>query len=421
MNLTQQAIDRITPPANGVTTVYDSRVQSLCVWVSPAGRVTWYAYNWSSEHSKPIRKRLGVYRKRTGDAVGMSIAKARELAKAEAAKVAEGKDTAAEKAEQRKARKVGETVEQVWESFLAAPSRQTGRKLSQASLVDYRNRYKLYLSKWGNRKLADITPEQVQRLHRELTDAGKATTANRVCRYFSSMCNYAKRQGIIDRNPATDLARNPENNNVRYLTDAEAKRFWSAVRDEYAEAKSCKQYGGNPDEHRIAVLDLICFALFTGQRRGNIQRLKWSDVDLRAATMRVSSADFKGKRDHVAVLVPQAVEVLKRRKGNGSPYVFNSNRSQTGHVVEPKATLQAIVKRAGIKNLRFHDLRHSAAAWFINNGADLHTVGKQLGHRSVKTTEIYGHLTTTTIADKLAPGAQALADTGEQEDDATKD
>lgn len=417
INFTQATLDGITPPAKGQAVVYDSKVQWLCAWISPVGRITFYSYQWSSDHGKPIRRKLGVFRKRAGDAVGMSIAQARDLAKQDAADVAGGKDTAADKAAERQARKIGETVGQVFESFMAEPSARTRRPRSASTVRDYRGRYDLHLSKLANKRLAEIKPEQVQKLHRELTDSAGPYTANRVAAIFAAMCDFAKRKGIIERNPAEGIEKNAETPRERYITEGEAGRFWSALQAEYAKAASAQRYGGNPDHHRIAVLDAITFALFTGQRRGNIESLRWDSVDLKNKTMTITREQFKGKRPHVANLPAEAVEILQRRKGNGSEFVFNSNASASGHITEPKTAMADIIKAAGIDHVRFHDLRHTFAAWQVTAGTDLYLIGKQLGHRSMTTTQRYAHLDVTKHADKIAAGASAFAKAGEKKDD----
>lgn len=408
LNFTQNAIDSITLPESGRVTIYDSRVPQLCAWIASTGRVTFYYYAWDSNTGKPKRMKLGVYRKESGDSVEMSINAARTKAKGVAGEYAKGNDPAAERAAERSADHHGETVGQVWEQFIAAPSLRTKRPRSAKTIRDYKNRYDLYLSKWAKRKLADIQTDDIAALHRQVSNKAGKVTANRAVSYFAALCKYAVHHGIIKSNPADSVERNPEETRTRYLNEDEAKKFMQAVRGEYVKARESKQYGGKPDVHRIAVLDLIMFSLYTGQRRGNVQSLKWSGVSLKHKTMTIDADDFKTKREHVANLPPQAVEILKRRKGNGSPYVFNSNRSRTGHVVEPKTAMRDIIKAANIEHLKFHDLRHTAATWMVNSGVDLYVVSKQLGHASLSTTERYAHLDIKKHAYETAKGAAAF-------------
>ena len=408
INLTNTAIDRIPLPTKGSVTVYDTRVPQLCVWVSSAGRVTFYYYAWNSNTGKPVRMKLGVHRSKPGESVTMSIPAARNKAKAIAGEYAKGNNPAADLAAKRAKDEHGETVGEVWKVFLEAPSIHTKRPRKPKTKLDYQNRYDKYLAKWSDKKLADITPDDVEKLHRSITKAGNEVTANRVISYFNAMCLYAKKHKIITTNPAEDIDRNYEEQRTRSLNDSEAKKFMKALRAEYEKASKSKRYGGKPDEHRLTVLDMILFSIYTGQRRSNIQSLKWSDVDLKNSTMSITPDDFKGAREHVANLPPQAVEILKRRQDNGSKYVFNSKRSKTGHITEPKSAMKAIIKAAGIDHIKFHELRHTYATWAINHGVDLYVVSKQLGHKSVSTTERYAHLIITKHADATAKGAAAF-------------
>ncbi len=417
-NFSQQAIDNIPLPESGRVSAYDSRVPQLCAWIASTGRITFYYYAWDANTGKPKRVKLGVFRKQAGGSVEMSINAARTKAKDIAGEYAKGNDPAAERAARRAADQHGETVGQLWPKFLQAPSLRTKRPRSAKTISDYKSRYNLYLAKWAKRRIADITTEDLAALHRLVTGKAGEVTANRVVSYFGALCQYAVHHGVMASNPADAVQRNHEETRTRYLTDDEAKKFMKAVKAEYAKARQSKQYGGNPDTHRLAVLDVIMFSLYTGQRRGNVQSLKWSAVDLRRKTMTIRADEFKTKREHVANLPPQAVDILKNRKGNGSDYVFNSNRSKTGHVVEPKTAMRDIIKAAGIEHMTFHDLRHTAATWMVNSGADLYVVSKQLGHQSMSTTERYSHLDITKHAEATAKGAAAFDAAAESEDDA---
>ena len=92
-------------------------------------------------------------------------------------------------------------------------------------------------------------------------------------------------------------------------------------------------------------------------------------------------------------LSPKAIEILERRKdaSNGGEWVFPGLGS-TGHLVEPKAAWQRICKRAGIEDLRIHDLRRTLGSWQAATGASLPVIGKSLGHKSLGATQVYARL-----------------------------
>jgi integrase len=92
-------------------------------------------------------------------------------------------------------------------------------------------------------------------------------------------------------------------------------------------------------------------------------------VDLERAVWAIPAAKFKTGKPLVIPLAPQAVEVLEARKRayGHTGYVFPST-GKTGHLVEPKAGWARLLKRAGLENLRLHDLRHTLASWQVAQG-----------------------------------------------------
>jgi integrase len=67
-------------------------------------------------------------------------------------------------------------------------------------------------------------------------------------------------------------------------------------------------------------------------------------------------------------------------------------RGKTGHLVEPKTAWARILKRAGLQNLRLHDLRRTLGSWQAATGASLPIIGKSLGHKSLAATQVYARL-----------------------------
>ncbi len=133
---------------------------------------------------------------------------------------------------------------------------------------------------------------------------------------------------------------------------------------------------------------VIVLALSTGMRRSEILGLKWSDVDLIKAFIRIGESK-SGRTRNVPMnaLVFDALREMPRR----GEFVFPNKTG--GHVLDVKTGFKAACRRAGIKSLRFHDLRHTAASWMVEAGVDLVTVSKILGHRTIQMTMRYCHST----------------------------
>ena len=106
-------------------------------------------------------------------------------------------------------------------------------------------------------------------------------------------------------------------------------------------------------------------------------------------------SDWRGTRPAVdgrdVFLSPAAVAILQSIPRTRSPYVFPT-RGKRGHIANVQKAWVAALKRAGLRRVRAHDLRHSFASSAIGAGVSLYIVGKLLGHRQATTTQRYAHL-----------------------------
>ena len=90
-------------------------------------------------------------------------------------------------------------------------------------------------------------------------------------------------------------------------------------------------------------------------------------------------------------LSPPAMKIIKERIGHPSGFLFPSD-GKSGHLVDPKATWQGVLRRAGLKDLHLHDLRRTLGSWQAAAGASLSVIGASLGHQDVATTAVYARL-----------------------------
>jgi integrase len=227
---------------------------------------------------------------------------------------------------------------------------------------------------------------------------------------------HAERLGLIDRSPAGRV-QPPRWNapQARTLSPEEAARFLEAAR-------------------RSEYYPLFVLALATGMRKGELLGLRWSDVDLAGGTVRVTRTLYRvggrwvegepktaaGKRK--VVLPPGAAAVLKEHRtaqlearlkagadwapGPGlEDLVFTS---RTGKPILPRnvnRALEAVLRRAGLPQLRFHDLRHSHATLLLKEGVNPRVVQERLGHSTVSLTlQVYSHV----LPDLQAEAAEKL-------------
>ena len=141
-----------------------------------------------------------------------------------------------------------------------------------------------------------------------------------------------------------------------------------------------------PDHLRPIVLT----ALNTGMRKSEILRLRWSEVDLENRKITVTQA--KNNETRVIPInqtLYQELSILPRNPK--SDYVFTSGRGcPFGDI---KKSFSSALKRAGIEDFRFHDLRHTFGSHLVMQGVDLRTVQQVMGHKEIKMTMRYSHLT----------------------------
>jgi len=148
--------------------------------------------------------------------------------------------------------------------------------------------------------------------------------------------------------------------------------------------------------------DVVLFALATGLRQSNVVGLEWSHVDLEAGHAWVSAGQSKNRRPIAVPLNATALEVLRRQLGKHRVRVF----TYAGKPLGSANTLawRKALKRAGIENFRWHDLRHTWASWHRQAGTPTHELQRLGGWRSSVMVERYAHL----APDHLAKAANRL-------------
>ena len=161
--------------------------------------------------------------------------------------------------------------------------------------------------------------------------------------------------------------------------------------------------------------DFFGLALWTAQRRDNVQAMAWNEIDLDRALWRIPAHKTKADEDIPMPLSGPALEILKRRyaeRAEGAEWVFPS-RGKNGHLAESKKVWAALLKRAGITNLRLHDLRRTFGSWQAACGFSLQVIGKTLGHKNQSTTAIYARLNLDPVRNAVEATTDAMLATAE--------
>lgn len=205
-------------------------------------------------------------------------------------------------------------------------------------------------------------------------------TLNRYVASIGAVFTWAIKRRVAPKgwvHPCRAVERRTENNEqTRYLTDAERERLLEAVK-----ASSWPR-----------LYLLVLMALTTGARKGELMGMRWADVDLERGLAHVGRS--KNGDPKVLPLVPTVVEELRRFTAAPSSLVFPAARRPDqafDFVPKWKVALSA----AKVKNFRFHDLRHTCASMLAQSGATLLEIGDLLGHRQLQVTKRYSHLATS--------------------------
>lgn len=154
---------------------------------------------------------------------------------------------------------------------------------------------------------------------------------------------------------------------------------------------------------------MIVFSVETGLRRGELLNLRWSDVQLQVKVIVVWGAKTKERRS--VPLSQRAFQVLQtiRKMGETGEFVFtNSQSKEQVNVQTLRTAFDTAIRRAGIINFHWHDLRHTFASRLAQAGVDPYTIQKLMGHKSFVTTQRYAHH----YVDSLRRGIAVLDDPG---------
>ena len=248
----------------------------------------------------------------------------------------------------------------------------------------------------GAQFVDQVRAEQIAAVVQAMREKGYATgTTNRVVIVVRHIYNLARKwrvPGVTD-NPTAGLNLAPDVNRERFLTVEEAQRLIASIEH---------------DENEVA-RKAIMLLLLTGARRNEITHAKWQHVDWDRKTLLVPLSK-SGKPRSIALNVA-ALEVLRSVIAEaGCPYIFPAPTTQ-----RPSPSLyfpwHRIRMRAGLPDLRLHDLRHSFASFLVNKGVSLYVVQGLLGHAHARFTQRYAHLTPNTLleAAETMPGVVTSA------------
>lgn len=203
-------------------------------------------------------------------------------------------------------------------------------------------------------------------------------TVNRYITAFSHVCSIAMDEWEwLEQHPIQKVKKKREpRGRVRFLDNKERLALLAA----------CEQV------NRQFLYPIVVLALSTGARRREILNLKWSDIDFDRSI--ITLHETKNGERRILPLAGKAlteVRALFCVHNSPSAYVFHSP-TDTRKPWRFQSSWNSAVKKAGLKDFRFHDLRHSAASYLAMNGASLAEIAEVLGHKTLAMVKRYAHL-----------------------------
>ncbi len=240
----------------------------------------------------------------------------------------------------------------------------------------------------GKLPLKDVAPFHLERIKKNMTDAGRAAQSIRYALAVArQVFNHARRVGLYhDVSPTTKVKKPAaDNRRSRFLTHEEAEKLIEALA---AGSLECRD---------MALLSLHC-----GLRAGEIFTLTWGDVDMERELLAIK--DTKSGKNRVAFMTGEIRAIFEGMERGAPTDLVIPGRGGVPRVAM-SATFDRVVTALGLnegimdnrQKVVFHSLRHTFASWLVEAGTDLYTVKTLMGHGSLAMTERYSHLAPDTM------------------------
>jgi len=357
--------------------IHDVEIKGFRCKVTPKGKRIYYLYyrTTSGQQRNPA---IGTHGNITCD-------QAREIAKQWMGEVSQGGDPSKNKQELRQS----DTLAELWQRYQKAKKPH----LKASSMKELTRLWEKYLlPEFGRIKANQLESAPIRRFHEKNVE--RPYTANRMLEAVRSLYNHAiENEWLqITRNPCTSVKKYKEKKRERFLSMEEIARLSDVLR-EAEQARTESQ----------SVINTIRLLLLTGCRAGEILSLRWEYVDFEQSCLRLPDSKTGAKVVYIAAPALEVLSGIERIEGN--PHVITGGM-KNGQLAPPQKAWQRIRKKAGIEDVRLHDLRHSYASVGAASGMSLPMIGALLGHSQSQTTERYAHL----IGDPMKQAANVIGD-----------
>ena len=269
---------------------------------------------------------------------------------------------------------------------------------------DQRTHLNWWIEQIGDYALSEVTTPLlthcITKLKKTKTRRGELPAPATVLRYLmtlSAVYTAARKEwGMCETSPVDNVQRpKVKNERTRYLTDEERESLLNACR-----------ISTNTDLYLVVIL-----AISTGMRKGEIMGMRWQDLHTSQEQnfTRIHLTKTKNNQDRSVLLTSHALELLEDRRAKSlentklkvATGLIFPGPITTDKPADLRKPWAAAMEEAGLKDFRFHDLRHTTASYLAMDGTSLLSISKVLGHKSTKMTERYAHLTSSHLDDAI--------------------
>src|SRR6516165_1190134 len=351
IRLTKSAIDSLLPPPESVVVYWDAGCPGFGIKITPKGRKVFIVlYRTGGADSKLRKYTVGPYGR-------VTLHQARVAAQRVFAAKLEGRDPAAEK-RAAKRRVIADRVEDLLEKYIAQRLSQNRSGSKSARLL----RREIGLA-WVGRSIHEINKRDIVELVSTIEQRGAPAAANKTLRSIKTFLRWCVGRAVLDQSPAESVPLpSKEIARDRVLDDNELAQIILAAR------KIGGPYGG--------IVELLAL---TGQRREEVARLQWAELDLAQRVWTLPKSRTKNAKAHVVHLSKQSMAVLTRADQPG-PYVFSL--LGTKPFQEFSRAKRRLDQLSGVTGWRLHDLRRTCVSGMARLGIAPHVADKILNHQS---------------------------------------
>lgn len=280
------------------------------------------------------------------------------------------------------------TLNDIFETFM-----QSKIELEEKTVKEYHRLWnKNIKDDIGKQKILEITIDDIENFRNNLSQT--KYQANRCVGLIRSVYNYIiKRKAVNIINPAVGVEKFTETPCIRALDEDEIYRIVNAISSLLSQKDCLADY---------AILLLLLIPV----RKSSMLSMRWQDINLKKKNWIIPKT--KNKKNLEVNLPNAAIPLLERIKANAkskninSEYVFYSNRSKTGHLIDIKKSWQTVKEIAKLKGrVRLHDFRHTFATFMARLTGNAYKIKTALGHNSLQSSEIYVNIEMGQVADVI--------------------